>query len=369
MEADGTPSHRVEGNAGNVPGRARDIPMVPTLSPEPGRRDIFTIYPDGSRSFDDLVSILSMCTREDSPFVTLRAGYLYHYLEGEARIFFEDGFFPPPHKHNFVELAYIMEGEFHKQIEGRDHTFKEGEFFLLNQDVSHGEYYYRKNLAVVWLRLSNAFFDKSMNHRDVGLAGGRAEDFLRRFIINGNREYCFIRFSPLSGGASSRGGGEAPDLLGQILGELTRPRPGGAHISIGYVKRLLSLLPLDYQISVKWKDRGPDQKYLFEEIRHFLREHCEDVLAGDLMRVFGHNRDYFNRLIKLHTGLTYSAYLQNIRMEKAALLLKTSEYPVAEIAHRVGYENVSYFYKIFTREFRIKPNEMRRVRGGKAESN
>jgi AraC-like DNA-binding protein len=152
-----------------------------------------------------------------------------------------------------------------------------------------------------------------------------------------------------------------PGLFEHILDELTQPQPGGVHIVMGYVERLLSLLPLDYEVSVEWNDRRAVENRLFEKIRFLLEDCHEDVSMQDLIMAFGHNKDYFNRLIKRHTGMTYSAFLQNIRLEKAKLLLQTTEFPVEEIASKVGYENLSYFYKIFTRKFRMKPNEMRKA--------
>jgi AraC-like DNA-binding protein len=130
---------------------------------------------------------------------------------------------------------------------------------------------------------------------------------------------------------------------------------------MGYVERLLSLLPLDYQVSVEWKNRKAEGNHRFQEIRHFLEEQYRHVSMNDLIAAFGHDMFYFNRLIKSHTGMTYSAFLQNIRLEKAELLLKTTEYTVEEIADMVGYENLSYFYKIFTNKFKMKPREMRKT--------
>jgi AraC-like DNA-binding protein len=129
---------------------------------------------------------------------------------------------------------------------------------------------------------------------------------------------------------------------------------------MGCVERLLSLLPLDYQVSVEWKNRKAAQNHLFEKIRRLLEERYQNVSMGDLIAAFGHDTFYFNRLIKRHTGLTYSAFLQNIRLEKAALLLKTTEYPVEKVARKVGYENLSYFYKIFVNKFKVNPREMRK---------
>ncbi|MDR0707994.1 MAG: AraC family transcriptional regulator, partial [Treponema sp.] len=151
-----------------------------------------------------------------------------------------------------------------------------------------------------------------------------------------------------------------PGLFEHILDELTRPKSGGAHIVMGCVERLLSLLPLDYKVSVEWNDRKSEENRLFEKTRFLLEDCYEDVSMADLIAAFGHNKDYFNHMIKRHTGMTYSAFLQNIRLEKAELLLQSTEFPVEQIARKVGYENLSYFYRIFTRKFAMKPDEMRR---------
>jgi AraC-like DNA-binding protein len=156
-------------------------------------------------------------------------------------------------------------------------------------------------------------------------------------------------------------------LFEQIFDELTLPRPGGVHIVIGYVERLLSLIPRNYKVSVEWNEnnRKRTENHLFAKIRFLLEDCYEDVSMQDLISAFGHNTDYFNRLIKRHTGMTYSAFLQNIRLERAEFLLKATEFPVAEIACKTGYESLGYFYKIFTKKFGIKPNEMREAHNDK----
>jgi hypothetical protein len=178
-------------------------PRYTDLALASGKREAVTFYPDGSRSFDDLFSTICMITWEGSPFMAVLGGYLLSHKSGHTEIYFEDGFLTPPHKNNFIELAYIFEGQFHKQIEGKDYVFNKGEFLFINQDISHSEYLYRKDRAVLTLQLSNAFFDKSMNHGDMALAGGESEEFLRRFILSGNREYNFIRFTPRGGGGGN----------------------------------------------------------------------------------------------------------------------------------------------------------------------
>jgi AraC-like DNA-binding protein len=150
-----------------------------------------------------------------------------------------------------------------------------------------------------------------------------------------------------------------PGLFENILSEIWRPHPGTMHLIIGYVEWILNLLPAEYEIIVERNDRNVAGDALFKEIRRVLEDRCRDIKLNDLIGQFGHNVNYYNRLIKAHTGMTFSAFLQNIKLEKAELFLKNTEYPVEEIARRVGYENLSCFYKIFREKFNLTPNNIR----------
>jgi AraC-like DNA-binding protein/quercetin dioxygenase-like cupin family protein len=313
--------------------------------------DPYTFYPDGSRSFDDLVMMVGKITADASPVHLILGAFLLKHQFGELRACFDDGFLSPVHKHNFVELDYVVEGQFHKKIEGRDYVFNKGDIFLIGRDIGHSEYLYQKNSVVLCLGIANTLFDKSM-HLDV--ASRKAEEFIRRFVINGKRSYCFARFTdPLERSL-------VPGLFEQILSELWRPLPGSTRLIIGYVERILNLLPAEYEITVQWNDRPAAQKRRFEEIRQYLDSHYADISISDLIKHFGHNVNYFNRLIKNHTGMTYSGFVQNVRLEKARYLLRTTGFPVEEIAMRVGYGNLTWFYKIFYAKFGVRPSDLRK---------
>jgi YesN/AraC family two-component response regulator len=111
---------------------------------------------------------------------------------------------------------------------------------------------------------------------------------------------------------------------------------------------------------VQGKDRNVAGSVLFKDVRRYLEENYKNTTADDLIGQFGHNRDYFTRLIKKYTGMTYSEFLQNIKLEKAEALLKTTGFNVEDIAQQTGYENLSYFYKIFQKRFSMTPNELRK---------
>jgi quercetin dioxygenase-like cupin family protein len=209
------------------------------------RHKYFTFYPDKSRSFDDIIMIIGMITSENSSLLSVLGSYLIHKEKGIAKIFFEDGMINPVHTHNFVELGYVAKGQFHKQIAGQDYWFNQGDIFLINKGTAHTEYIYRKNAAVFLLGISNTFFDKSMRH---DIYDRTAEDFLQRFVFNGENKYQFIRFVPKKSKL------KIPKLFEKILGELWQPQPGTTHFIIGYVERILNLLPAEFEIVVQWNN-------------------------------------------------------------------------------------------------------------------
>jgi AraC family transcriptional regulator len=68
---------------------------------------------------------------------------------------------------------------------------------------------------------------------------------------------------------------------------------------------------------------------------------------------------HFARLFKKLTGLPPHAYLAALRMERARMLLATTDLSVTEIAARVGYANSSHFGKAFRQSNNLTPRAFR----------
>ena len=74
----------------------------------------------------------------------------------------------------------------------------------------------------------------------------------------------------------------------------------------------------------------------------------------------GINRTKINEVLKEEMGLTFTTYLNKIRLAEAARLLAESEDAnIAEIAYSVGYKNVSYFNKLFKSEYGCTPKSFK----------
>jgi AraC-like DNA-binding protein len=77
----------------------------------------------------------------------------------------------------------------------------------------------------------------------------------------------------------------------------------------------------------------------------------EGVAAGT-----GANRNKINEVLKTELGMTFTRYLNKLRlMEAARLLTDKAGATVAEIAYSVGYANGSYFIKLFKEEYGCTP--------------
>jgi AraC-like DNA-binding protein len=83
----------------------------------------------------------------------------------------------------------------------------------------------------------------------------------------------------------------------------------------------------------------------------------------------GANRKKVNDVLKAELGLTFSAYLNKLRLTEAARLLADSDSAtVSEIAYSVGYANVSYFNKLFKDEYGCTPKAFRGLAVHSAEA-
>jgi AraC-like DNA-binding protein len=81
----------------------------------------------------------------------------------------------------------------------------------------------------------------------------------------------------------------------------------------------------------------------------------EAVAAGT-----GANRYKINEVLKSELGMTFTTYLNKLRLTEASrLLTQKSSAAVSEIAYLVGYSNVPYFNKLFKEEFGCTPKSFR----------
>ncbi len=100
---------------------------------------------------------------------------------------------------------------------------------------------------------------------------------------------------------------------------------------------------------------------IFEEAAGILAaELARPITIGEIARRVASSPRQLQRSFSEVGGLSFRAYLREVRMSRAADLLSSTDIPVSEVARHVGYREHSQFTKAFKRAHGATPSEFRR---------
>ena len=270
--------------------------------------------------------------------------FCYHYR-------FKDGDKTQRHTHDYIELGYVIQGSFRQRICDRDITFQEGDFYLIDKNCIHQDYLMDQPSIVIFFGIDNEMFKEIVNEN---ITTEKIISFLQTALMKQKDLQQYIHFRPAPGARE-----KMERCISLLISELYNPQTGSTYLCKGLLLRIFRLLSTDYDFSLSREQQKTMNWIIFEEVCHYIQEHYQTVTIQELMEVFHFQEDYFNRLIKKKTGITYSAYLQNIRLKKAEHYLLQTDRSVSDIAEMVGYQNKGYFYKIFSEKYGMTPAKYR----------
>jgi AraC-like DNA-binding protein len=265
---------------------------------------------------------------------------------------------PEEHRHDYIEIAYAYRGQLRQSINGEEYSFEEGEFCIVDRGTSHCEIMSEAGNTIAFLCLAESFFDEPFLAMLDDYYVGK---FLRLALRGQAKQRRFLRFVTRAGAraeaqASAR---EVETLLDGILAECEGGAKGSRYIVKGLTLRLLGILIDAYDSQLTVAQAESYDETIFMELDSYLKLHYRDISIEQLTEAFNYNPDFYNRLIRKRTGMTYSRYLQSIRLAAAERLLRESDRSIDEVASEVGYENKGYFYKLFRERNGMSPDEYR----------
>ncbi|ENH97841.1 two-component system response regulator [Gracilibacillus halophilus YIM-C55.5] len=96
--------------------------------------------------------------------------------------------------------------------------------------------------------------------------------------------------------------------------------------------------------------------HTIEKILAFVDQYYDrDLNVKILADLFNYNPSYLGKKFKKHTGDYFHHYLDHVRLEKAKQLLEQDQLMVYQVAEKVGYRNIDYFYRKFKKAVGISP--------------
>ncbi len=93
-------------------------------------------------------------------------------------------------------------------------------------------------------------------------------------------------------------------------------------------------------------------------VQEYLRENCSsDISLADAADRAFLSPVYFSKYFKEHTGISFTRYLAQLRVEKAIALFRENRHKVHEVGRLVGYRSPRYFSRVFKRMTGYSPRE------------
>lgn len=270
-----------------------------------------------------------------------------------------DGEKGPLHQHGCIELGYVVKGCARQCFWGKEYEFHEGDFWIVDRNCFHNDIYSKSNLTTVYIGVKPEILDAAFMAK---VENSEIKSFLKTTLLEQKEKRQFLAFH------SRTDKSNAPGLMERIFREAFERDTGYENILKGLLERLIECLSVEYEYHMNSEEKKVKRKLLFQEMERYIHENHTSVTISDLVDQFHYNEDYFNRLFREHTGVTYSDYLKSVRLSYAENMLKTTDLSVDEIMVRAGYQSKAYFYRIFEQYYGLTPAKYRKRQRVESES-
>lgn len=128
--------------------------------------------------------------------------------------------------------------------------------------------------------------------------------------------------------------------------------------------KLFELFHLLFSFSYVVEKRTDDLYRKNESLRgliDYIHNHYEENLSMDLLaQQMGYSKAHFMAVFKQHMGISCMEFIIQVRLRAACELLATSMKPIVDIAHQVGFNNLSNFNRQFKKSHHLTPSQYRK---------
>ncbi|MGN0523732.1 MAG: helix-turn-helix domain-containing protein [Eubacterium sp.] len=244
----------------------------------------------------------------------------------------------PLHWHLEYELITVLKGSFEIYLDGEISVLNEGDCVWIGDGVVHGG-------TPVDCIYECVVFDLGTLLHDTPVCKRSAAEFL----------------ASKNGFTSILRKGTSPAMLAdKIFEAMEKEQSGYEWITVGLMWQLMgSLLSSKTEQTLTVVNRVQINK--LKNVLTYIRDHYDSaVTLEELAQVAGMTPRYFCRAFSQITGKTPIAYLNYYRIESAGERLIMTDDKITDIALSCGFNDMSYFSKLFTREKGLSPSAYRK---------
>ncbi|MGP4041220.1 AraC family transcriptional regulator [Gracilibacillus sp. D59] len=253
----------------------------------------------------------------------------------------------PRHSHDYIEMNYVFHGKFHQKVADQPITLKQGDILLLNQYIEHELASCEENDIVINFIIHPAFFDYILSNLSTGFIQSQMLQFLMNSMFDYNHTGQFLYY-PVADSERIQ------DIMKELLTEMMEE----SILSQSKIKFLMGLLILELIEQKNHSHQNIDQSEqhaFLTEVFHYIEEHYQEANLQTLAKKFNQTAYWVSKQIKTLTKQNFKDLVQEKRLLVAKNLLMYSDLSMQAIAEEVGYENISYFYRLFKQKYGNTP--------------
>ncbi len=251
------------------------------------------------------------------------------------------------HKHNYVEIMYVVSGSITHIINGKRITLNKGDFLLLNQGISHSinkaDY---NDIGINFICLPEFFsIPLSMLHE---------ENILAKFIaltFQNNNIAAYLLFK-------LKDNRQIDNLMENMIDSLLHKYTNEDTIN-QYSMGLVFLYLLNHLEDLSSNSSLTYRQTIVQAVIEYISSNYKDANLSKIAKETHQSISSLSKMIKQETGYTYLDLLLEQKFKHACNMLKNTNLTIEEIALCVGYENQSYFFRQFKKRLNMTPKEYR----------
>ncbi len=256
----------------------------------------------------------------------------------------------PPHVHDWLELNYMYDGVCHQTINGHPLKLGSGQVLLIDTDVPHSTEVLRGDNIMVSILVQKKYLQSRFFSRF------SSDNILSHFFINAINENAKHNSYILFRSEDNR---RIPFIFKEFLCETYDPSLN----SVDILDSLFSLLVAEL-INVYENDIGraemQSENFMLLPVLRYIESNFKTCTLEGTAKFFNMNPNYLTTLMKEKFGLSFKKMVLQQRMMMAAKLLRNTNMNLSEVAHEIGYENLSFFNKKFREHHQCSPKEYRK---------
>ena len=265
------------------------------------------------------------------------------------------------HYHDFFQICYVLRGQIEHLHDGKMIPLGRGDAFIIPPGLSH-ELRFASDESEIY----SLSFDENI------FSPGFPQSGAHKFMLALQGNPLSTREQPLKLRVSletdQRQNVQA--MMECIMREQQRDHTGEMTAVPSCIAAILYVLSQSYykqpQNEGEYNELATYTNTLTSCTEYLDRHYNEHITLEVLIKQFGMSRTTFCTLFPQFTGLSLKQYISRKRiLEAEALIRSRPDLPLSEVAEKVGYEEISTFYRNFVRIAGVAPSKYKEICGGK----